>query len=550
MAYQVIARKWRPKNFEELVGQNHVSRTLYNALKSGRLHHALLFTGPRGVGKTSTARILAKSLKCESAKDFQPCNGCRICEEINSGSSVDVIEIDGASHNGVDAIRELRETVAYMPAHGRYKVYIIDEVHMLSVSAFNALLKTLEEPPAHVIFVMATTEPQKIPLTILSRVQRFDLRRIPTKILVEKLKDICEKEGVQFEDEAIWLIARQADGSARDSQSLLDQLITFSNQNITLNNVIEALGLTDRQLILETLEGLIHRSTEKTLQIVEKLYFSGADLKTFSQDLLEELRHLLLIKTSNGNTEIVDIPDSEREILKSFAEHLSAEDIHLLFDMSLKGIQDLQRALDPKLVLEMLLLRMASAPRVQELHQLLTTGAADTPLRGSVRPKQTTAKTNSSQAAPQAPPAKKKVDHALPLTEQWGQVVQWVKQSTPSMGAKLEYLVALEKKENVLSLGVTKDKEFLISQFSSEEARQELGKILENFWGEPLVIECQLFEASQNKHEAALSPREVQQKEAQVKTKKNFEMVENHPMVKEIKGRFQAKVTKITPLKN
>ena len=253
LAYQVIARKWRPNSFNELVGQSHVSQTLLNALKSDRLPHALLFTGPRGTGKTSSARILAKALRCPNAVDFTPCNSCSDCEDIAAGRSVNVIEVDGASNNGVDAIRELRDAVGYMPSTGKYKVYIIDEVHMLSMSAFNALLKTLEEPPEHVVFVLATTEVHKIPNTVLSRCQRFDFRRIPFRAIAEHLGNICKSENISAEEQALWLLARQGEGSMRDSQSLLDQVITFSSGNITLQRVVEVLGLTDRQLLTDTL---------------------------------------------------------------------------------------------------------------------------------------------------------------------------------------------------------------------------------------------------------------------------------------------------------
>ena len=269
LAYQVIARKWRPQSFHDLVGQEHISTTLLNALRNDRLPQALLFTGVRGTGKTSSARILAKSLRCPNAKDFVPCGVCRECEDIANSRSLDVIEIDGASNNGVDAIRELRETVGYMPSSGRWKVYIIDEVHMLSTSAFNALLKTLEEPPPHVVFIMATTEAQKIPNTILSRCQRFDFRRIPSRQIAAQLQKICEAEGVRVEPEAVWLIARQADGSMRDSQSLLDQVITFAAGELTLAKAVDVLGLTDRTVLLETLTALVTRNTEMAIALIE-----------------------------------------------------------------------------------------------------------------------------------------------------------------------------------------------------------------------------------------------------------------------------------------
>ncbi len=373
LSYEVIARKWRPKDFSQLVGQTHVSQTLLNALKNERLHHALLFTGPRGTGKTSSARILAKALRCPEAKNFVPCDKCNECKDISQGRSVSVMEIDGASNNGVESIRELRESVNYMPSFGKYKVYIIDEVHMLSTSAFNALLKTLEEPPDHVIFIMATTEVQKIPNTILSRCQRFDFRRIPVKLIIKQLLMICEADEIKVSEEAIWMIARQGDGSLRDSQSLLDQVITFSGKDISLEKVVDVLGLTDRVLLTEILEALVHRDQRKILNILSKMSVSGVDSKIFVKDLLEELRNFLMVKVCGSKSDqAVDLPQSEIEHLKNLSESLSEEDIHLLFDMTLKGAGDIARSENAQVVLEMLLLRMSQAPRIENLMALGT----------------------------------------------------------------------------------------------------------------------------------------------------------------------------------
>ena len=372
MSYQVIARKWRPPTFSELIGQNHIRQTLKNALKENRLPHAILFTGPRGTGKTSSARILAKSLRCTNTSSTDPCNSCNDCVEINNGSNLNVIEIDGASNNGVDSIRELREALSYMPSTGKNKIYIIDEVHMLSTSAFNALLKTLEEPPEHIVFIMATTEAHKVPHTILSRCQRFDFRRIPTATIAKSLSEICRKEGFSTSEEALWAIARQADGSMRDSQSLLDQIITFSGGELTYTKVIDALGLTDRHILLNTLEALVQSSPSAMLEAIDKMSSSGLDPKVFVQELLEEIRHLLVTKLSPPQdlAQMIDLPDSEIKQLQIFAEQLSAENVHLLFDMALKGANDLHQSTDPHLVLDMLLLRMASAPRIESFMQM------------------------------------------------------------------------------------------------------------------------------------------------------------------------------------
>ena len=370
--YQVIARKWRPQSFQDLIGQDHISTTLLNALRGDRLPQALLFTGVRGTGKTSTARILAKSLRCTQAQDFVPCGVCRDCVDIAAGRAIDVVEIDGASNNGVDAIRELRDSVGYMPSSGRYKVYIIDEVHMLSTAAFNALLKTLEEPPPHVVFILATTEAQKIPNTILSRCQRFDFRRIPSRQIAEQLKRICDAESVKTNQDAVWSIARQADGSMRDSQSLLDQVITFSNKEITLEKVIEVLGLTDRQLVIDGVTSLISRNPAMALGLVEKVNRSGVDPKIFAQDLLEEIRNALMVRLCKDDpTRVVDLPDSEIQALSKLASTTSEEDLHTLFDMMLKGVNDLLRSSDPRLVLEMTLLRIASSPTMIALRDLM-----------------------------------------------------------------------------------------------------------------------------------------------------------------------------------
>jgi DNA polymerase III subunit gamma/tau len=383
LSYEVIARKWRPKNFSQLVGQSHVSQTLLNALKNERLPHAMLFTGPRGTGKTSSARILAKALRCPHAKDFIPCDECTECQDISRGRSLNVMEIDGASNNGVESIRELRESVGYMPSFGKHKVYIIDEVHMLSTSAFNALLKTLEEPPDHVVFIMATTEVQKIPNTILSRCQRFDFRRIPIKLIASRLSEISEADGVKISEEALWMVARQGDGSLRDSQSLLDQVITFSGKEVTLEKVVDVLGLTDRVLLTELLNAFVHRDQQKVLEIVAKIYTSGVDSKIFIKELLEEIRNFLLVKACGEKSfDIVDLPESEVRYLIDLSASLTQEDIHLLFDMALKGANDISRSENAQVVLEMLLLRMSQAPRIENL-LALAKGSSDAGVGGS-----------------------------------------------------------------------------------------------------------------------------------------------------------------------
>lgn len=371
MSYLVIARKWRPQTFEEVVGQPHVTRTLQNAIRLERIAHAYLFTGARGVGKTSIARILAKALNCEKGPAPSPCNACSNCQEISQGNSVDVLEIDGASNRGIDNIRELRETVRYRPAKGRFKIYIIDEVHMLTAEAFNALLKTLEEPPPHVVFIFATTEPHKIPSTILSRCQRFDFRRITLPMLVEHLRRITSQEGGSFSDSVLYAIAREADGSMRDSQSLLEQLLAFSGDGLPDEEILDILGVIDRQSVLKAGEAVLSGDAEACLDLVESLYRRGIDSRRFCRHLCDHFRNLLFAAVSEGREGRLDLPEEEKELLRKQTAGTTAESLHVYFQMLLRGEEEIRRSSMPRIALEMLLLRMAQLPKLESLDAVL-----------------------------------------------------------------------------------------------------------------------------------------------------------------------------------
>jgi DNA polymerase-3 subunit gamma/tau len=292
MSYLVLARKWRPQTFDEIVGQKHISDTLSNAIRSDRVAHAFLFTGVRGVGKTTAARVLAKALNCEKGPTPKPCNKCSNCLEVTAGNCVDVLEVDGASNTGVNDVREIIENVRYQPAKSRFKIYIIDEVHMLSTSAFNALLKTLEEPPPHVKFIFATTDPHKVPHTIHSRCQRYDFRRIPARLIVERLAEIAKADGIAVSERGLYLIAREAEGSMRDAQSLFDQVIAYAGKKINDEDVAGALGLADRALLFDLAAAIIERNPAKALEVVERLHRFGYDLRRFVRELLEHVRNL------------------------------------------------------------------------------------------------------------------------------------------------------------------------------------------------------------------------------------------------------------------
>jgi len=371
MSYQVLARRWRPQTFEKVVGQSHVTRILQNAIAKDRIPHAFLFSGPRGVGKTSVARILAKALNCEKGPARTPCNQCTQCNEISKGISVDVFEIDGASNTGVDEVRGLQENALYLPARSRYKIYIIDEVHMLSKAAFNALLKTLEEPPPHVIFIFATTEPNRIPATIHSRCQRFDFKRLSLKELRGQLESIARDEKVEISERGIYLLARSADGSMRDAQSLLDQVIAFAGQKVSDADVAEALGVVDMGLLISLARAAIEHDAPACFNLVQEAHQQGFDPWQLHQELLRCFRNMLVIRTCKDDIPLLDIAEAEYEEVKDLAQTASPEDLHRLFSILMQCEADMRRSVQPMMVMEVALLSMASAEPVSRLSEIL-----------------------------------------------------------------------------------------------------------------------------------------------------------------------------------
>ncbi len=359
--YRVLARKYRPKNFAELKGQDALVRTLTNAIESGRIAHAFMLTGVRGVGKTTTARIIARALNCEKGPTVTPCGTCEQCRAISEDRHVDVLEMDAASHTGVDNIRDLIDTVQYAPVSGRYKVFIIDEVHMLSKGAFNALLKTLEEPPLHVKFVFATTEIRKVPVTVLSRCQRFDLKRIDAGLLESYFSELLVKENVKAEQGAVALIARAADGSARDGLSLLDQGISREPQGLTENAVREMLGLVDRSVTHDLYEALMKGDTPAMLALLDNFYKNGADPLQILQDLLELTHYLTKSKVSPDAAKDQALPEAERIRGTALAQTLSIPVLTRNWQMLLKGVSEVQHASRPQQALEMVLIRLVYA---------------------------------------------------------------------------------------------------------------------------------------------------------------------------------------------
>jgi DNA polymerase-3 subunit gamma/tau len=411
MSYQVLARKWRPRNFSELAGQEHVQRALINALESERLHHAFLFTGTRGVGKTTIARILAKSLNCEKGISASPCGECSACREINEGRFIDLIEVDAASKTKVEDTRDLLENVQYAPTRGRYKVYLIDEVHMLSTHSFNALLKTLEEPPPHVKFLLATTDPQKLPVTILSRCLQFNLKRLPADLIAEHLEKILHKENLGFDSDAIRLIADAADGSMRDALSLLDQAIAYGGGELKQPEVRAMLGSIDKSQVFAILQALGNRDANSLLEGITQLATHSADFEQVLNELLSLLHRVALQQIAPG---AIDSQHPEYEQISQIAASLSPEDTQLYYQIGLMGKRDLALAPNPRLGFEMTALRMlAFQPGTTKIEQPIS---ATKPVQ-SQTPTQATS--TISQPKPQTP--QRKSQHLEAISKTLGQ---------------------------------------------------------------------------------------------------------------------------------
>jgi DNA polymerase-3 subunit gamma/tau len=458
MSYLVLARKYRPQTFSQVIEQDHVTRTLSNAISSDRVAHAVLFSGPRGTGKTTVARILAKAMNCKQGPTPAPCNQCRSCREITSGNAVDVFEIDGASNNSVDQVRELRDHIKYMPAHSMYKIYIIDEVHMLSVPAFNALLKTLEEPPPHIMFIFATTEPQKIPATILSRCQRHDFRRISLKSMIEHMAYICRQENFQLAEESIVLIAREATGSMRDALSLLDLILSCYKDSASHNQVLDILGVIDLKYVSDIAGAILRGDIAAILDALDGCYNRGHDLKKFYTNLLEHFRNLLVVKMGKNVNKLVDLPDAEIDQMIAQIDQVPLGTLNQIFDHLYREEASIRLSADARLALEIAFIRMDQMEPVLPIDvlinklDLLKQELNNLPggLKSSQKPVIKSEKSNSvqhlqggdsdsasepSSSVPETSASSGDVLNDLDAT--WDQLCKIIGETNPSLGASL-----------------------------------------------------------------------------------------------------------------
>ncbi|HYA37863.1 MAG TPA: DNA polymerase III subunit gamma/tau [Candidatus Methylomirabilis sp.] len=532
MSYQVLARKWRPRNFAELVGQSHVVQPLVNALDHGRLHHAFLFTGTRGVGKTTIARILAKSLNCETGVTSKPCGKCSACLEVDEGRFVDLIEVDAASRTKVDDTRELLDNVQYAPTRGRYKVYLIDEVHMLSGHSFNALLKTLEEPPPHVKFLLATTDPQKLPVTVLSRCLQFNLKRLPAESIAAQMRKILDAEGIQHDDVSIKLLAHAADGSMRDGLSLLDQAIAYAGGQVSESEVRAMLGTIDQDFIGRLLHALAAGDVGALLKSVAEATEYGLDYEALLKELLLALHRIALAQADPA------LAEGDGDVL-AYASAMSPQDVQLYYQIGLLGSRDLPYAPDPRAGLEMTLLRMAAfrpaeagqvarAP-AQPARPVSPKASMPTPVARPVAAAPAAAPTSTARDVPTANPAAAAIP--MPPASKWSDVVAQL--DVAGLVREIANNTTLESHENgAIALMLAESR----AQILNKEREAELKRALEKYYGGPIRLTLRTGRP------AAETPAQEKTRVLDERQQAAVQAIAEDPNVRALQEKFNARV--------
>src|SRR3954454_1918835 len=481
MSYQALARKYRPQSFSDVIGQETIVRTLQNAIEEQRIHHAYLFSGVRGVGKTTAARILAKALNCEHGPTVEPDNTCTICREITEGIDMDVREIDAATYTGVDNIRELRDTTQFQPARDRNRIFIIDEAHMLSTGAWNALLKILEEPPPHVIFMFATTEINKVPQTIISRVQKELLRKITLDDLIARIRKIVDAEGIEADDRAIEIIARRGEGSVRDSLSLLDQVIAFSGRSISAADVATVLGLSDTAFFARIATLIAEGDHGGILEALDEASETGRDFKMLYRDLLSFMRNLLLV-AGRANESMLNVAPEDLPVIRSTAERFSYSELLRISNLLLRDDETVNRAEHQRLAVEIALLKAATFPRLRAVEEALAGGAAIPQQAAAPRPRA------AAEPKAAAPPARREADVVSAANATIESFIERVQKARPLIGGYLG--AAKSRKRDGSKLLLTFADSFTSTQVS--DARTALEQIAAEVFGEPMKIDVQV----------------------------------------------------------
>jgi len=529
--YLVLARKYRPQQFGDLVGQEHVTETLRNAIVSGRIAHAFLFTGIRGVGKTTAARLLAKSLNCERSREPtpEPCDECSNCREIRDSRSIDVAEIDGASNRGIDSIRELTDNVRYLPIKSRFRVYIIDEAHMVTREGFNALLKTLEEPPAHVKFIFATTAVEKFPETIVSRCQRYDFKRIPLARIKHELERIAAKENLALTDAALYAVAREGQGSMRDAESLLERLIAFSDRTIDDAKIGEILGVADRKTLVGAADAVLARDAKGALELVDRVHESGRDLERFSRDLLEHWRNLVVTKLGADASVLVDVPSDEIGEYRRQAALRDLGELQRLFRIARLGDEELGRSSVPRMVLEMTMVRLATAEPVLPVDEVLArldeierelgrSSVASTKAQPLASPRPPAAPATAAAPPRSNGPSQDENTAPTPTSPResapadtgdprWDELLTFVQQKKPSLYFNLSHARWLGGGAGSLALGVSKEK--FRNELTARTTLALLEELVSAFYGQPTRIRVEAVTENVNPPPPAPSASEM-----------------------------------------
>jgi DNA polymerase III subunit gamma/tau len=551
--YLVIARKYRPQLFDEIVGQESTARTLRNAIEQHRIAHAYLFAGVRGVGKTTTARILAKALNCINGPTVTPCNQCDSCREITAGNSLDVLEIDAASNRGIDEIRELRENVKYRPARDRYKVFIIDEVHMLTTEAFNALLKTLEEPPEHAVFVLATTELHKVPSTILSRCQHFNFRAIERPAILLRLREIAASEQVLINDSSLNDIVTAAEGSMRDAQSIFDQVISFCGKEVDEARVREMLGVIPQQILLKFAEAIIAADSHSVIQLVDQMVSSGRNLQQFVRDMLLFFRHLLLLKIAGRDSQLVPLAEEHLVQMEDQVQNFSEEDLMRFFNILVRTEGELRWSSQPRLHLEMGLLKIVQAKRLVPLEKLLAglqglaagvspTHEKNSCLPGSTpRPPAPQAKAATLSQSPREDPMDISSPSGSPTLAQLKAVVA---RHSPMIAALLDHAQALRTGDSVWEIQFESSQKFYIEMLQSSDNLEVLQKAAGELAGGAVFIN---LTSSQGAPAVPLAETLVAPASTQSQL---IDRMKSEAMVKAYLDAFQGEITSVKELEN
>jgi len=542
MSYLVLARKYRPQTFEEVIGQAHIAQTLQNAIQGDRVAHALLFAGPRGIGKTSVARIFAKAMNCKEGPIAVPCNVCASCKDITGGIAVDVFEIDGASNRGIDEIRELRENVKYMPGDsGHKKIYIIDEVHMLTEPAFNALLKTLEEPPPHVLFMLATTEPRKIPVTILSRCQRHDFKRISLEDILKHLKGICVKISLEISEESLRLLAREADGSMRDALSLLDQVMAYSEGAAIDDQILDILGAVDRKMIFDLSSALLTHDVAQGLSLLDAAYNHGHDLKRLTMQMVEHFRHLLIVKLGHGSGPLVDVPTHELALMEQQIADVSQESLNQVFTTLFQAEVGIRLAPQPKIALEMLFIKLGQLKPVASFDQIIK--RLDH-LSRAIGTGQDMAQPKEVRQAPEPeiPPDPQEATAPEPrpassdsLTQTWEKLLAVIDKECPTLTPTVEQASLTRIGKDFIEITVTGNS-FHTARLRDKKSMASLQKICDQFFERRMKIK--ILESGK------ASPEKAEHKESDKQRHLKKEALD-HPLVTDALDVFKGRVVDV-----